>query len=84
MSSHTFVNVFCPGPIDTPMVQNMGERQKKKDPNFDIAAVMSSGIPMNRLGDPDAVAPAILFLASEHSRFITGAGLPVVVGVLAK
>jgi NAD(P)-dependent dehydrogenase (short-subunit alcohol dehydrogenase family) len=62
----------------------MGEPQKKIDPNFDIAAVISSGISMNRLGDPDEVAPAILFLASEHSRFITGAGLPVVVGVLAK
>jgi NAD(P)-dependent dehydrogenase (short-subunit alcohol dehydrogenase family) len=66
------------------MPQNMGERQKKTDPNFDIAAVISSGIPMNRLCDPDEVAPAILFLASEHSRFVTGAGLPVVVGVLAK
>jgi 3alpha(or 20beta)-hydroxysteroid dehydrogenase len=78
------VNAVCPAPIDTPMVRNIGERQKKTDPNFDIAAVMSSGTPMNRLGDPDEVASAILFLASEQSSFITGAGLPVDGGVLAK
>ena len=66
------------------MVQNTDECQKKKYSNFDIAVVMFSGISMNRLSDPDEVASAILFLASEHSGVITGAGLHVVGGVLAK
>ena len=78
------VNAVCPAPIDTPMVRNLGARQQAKDPSFDIAAVMSSGTPLKRLGDPDEVASAILFLASEQSSFITGAGLPVDGGVLAK
>lgn len=78
------VNAVCPAPIDTPMVRNLGVRQQAKDPSFDIAAVMSSGTPLKRLGDPDEVASAILFLASEQSSFITGAGLPVDGGVLAK
>ncbi|MDG1473341.1 MAG: SDR family oxidoreductase [Porticoccaceae bacterium] len=84
LSSYTLVNVSCPAPIETPMVQNTDECQKKKYSNFDIAVVMFSGISMNRLSDPDEVASAILFLASEHSGVITGAGLHVVGGVLAK
>ena len=78
------VNAVCPAPIDTPMVRNLGTRQQAKDPSFDIAAVMSSGTPLKRLGDPGEVASAILFLASEQASFITGAGLPVDGGVLAK
>jgi hypothetical protein len=42
------------------MAQNMGERRKKTDPHLYIAAVISIGILMNRLGILDEVAPALL------------------------
>jgi NAD(P)-dependent dehydrogenase (short-subunit alcohol dehydrogenase family) len=64
------VNVISPGPIDTPGANNfirgmdMGEEQIKK-------AIISS-VPMGRMGAPDEVANAVLFLASDDSSFVTG------------
>jgi NAD(P)-dependent dehydrogenase (short-subunit alcohol dehydrogenase family) len=40
-------------------------------------------IPMGRLGRPEEIAAAAVFLASEESRFITGIDLPVDGGVVA-
>lgn len=59
------VNVISPGPIDTPGLNNfirgmgMGEEEIKK-------AIISS-VPMGRMGAPDEVASAVLFLASDDS-----------------
>lgn len=67
------VNVISPGPIDTPGLNNfirgMGidEEQIKK-------AIISS-VPMRRMGAPDEVASAVLFLASDDSSFVTGVEL---------
>ena len=46
--------------------------------------VVRKGHPMGRLGEPEEVANAILFLASEEASFITGAVLPVDGGYLAQ
>jgi NAD(P)-dependent dehydrogenase (short-subunit alcohol dehydrogenase family) len=67
------INVVSPGPIDTPGLNNfirgmgMGEEQIKK-------AIISS-VPMGRMGAPDEVASAVLFLASDDSSFVTGVEL---------
>lgn len=56
-------NVISPGPIATPLT--VGSPQ-------DIMERMMSTIPMGRMGEPDEVAKAALFLASDDSSFITG------------
>lgn len=56
-------NVLSPGPTETPLV----ERQ----PAEAIARIVST-IPMGRMGSPDEVAKAALFLASDDSSFVTG------------
>ena len=62
------VNVLCPGPIETPMFDSMPEAFKKSIPGT---------IPFKRLGKPEEIATAVLFLASDDSSFITGHSLMV-------
>jgi NAD(P)-dependent dehydrogenase (short-subunit alcohol dehydrogenase family) len=56
-------NVVSPGPTDTPIVDGQ--------PADAIARIVST-IPMGRMGDPDEIAKATLFLASDDSSFVTG------------
>jgi NAD(P)-dependent dehydrogenase (short-subunit alcohol dehydrogenase family) len=56
-------NVVSPGPTDTPAVDGQ--------PVDAIARIVST-IPMGRMGEPDEIARAALFLASDNSSFITG------------
>jgi 2-hydroxycyclohexanecarboxyl-CoA dehydrogenase len=66
-------NSICPGPTDTPLLQEFtasGGGQKVID-------AIVRGVPMKRLGQPGDVAPAVVFLASEEARFITGQTLSV-------
>jgi NAD(P)-dependent dehydrogenase (short-subunit alcohol dehydrogenase family) len=56
-------NVLSPGPTVTPLVD--------QQPPDAIARIVSS-IPMGRLADPDEIAKAALFLASDDSSFVTG------------
>ncbi|MFF1834768.1 glucose 1-dehydrogenase [Streptomyces sp. NPDC058231] len=60
---HIRSNVLSPGPIETPLVA--------AQPQVAIANIVST-IPMGRMGDPDEVAKAALFLASDDSSFVTG------------
>ncbi len=62
------VNAVCPGFISTPMTEGLDQ---------DIKCDLSSRIPMGRLGEPDDVASAVLFLAAEKSGYITGQVLAV-------
>ncbi|PYM61240.1 MAG: hypothetical protein DMD79_13325, partial [Candidatus Rokuibacteriota bacterium] len=58
-----------PGPIDTPGLNDMvassgaGEQRLK---------TLSSNVPLGRLGTPDEIAKAVVFLASDDSSYITG------------
>ncbi|MFF1736969.1 SDR family NAD(P)-dependent oxidoreductase [Streptomyces sp. NPDC058247] len=56
-------NVLSPGPIETPLVAAQPQ---------DAIAKIASTIPMGRMGEPDEVAKAALFLASDDSSFVTG------------
>ena len=60
-------NVVAPGPIDTPMLRRAVEQGGEKLMSAMVAATL-----VGRLGDPDEVAAAIAFLASEEAGFITG------------
>jgi NAD(P)-dependent dehydrogenase (short-subunit alcohol dehydrogenase family) len=65
------VNAVAPGFIATSMVQGLVDRGIVDE------ARLSRRIPMGRLGTPDEVAEAILFLASDSARYVTGSVLSV-------
>ncbi|MGB9070523.1 MAG: glucose 1-dehydrogenase [Candidatus Acidiferrales bacterium] len=56
-------NVVSPGPTNTPLVSRQ---------SADVIARIVSTIPMGRIGKPEEIAKAALFLASEDSSFVTG------------
>jgi NAD(P)-dependent dehydrogenase (short-subunit alcohol dehydrogenase family) len=62
------VNAISPGPIDTPMLRSasksLGEEEFMK-------AIIGS-VPLGRMGNPDEIAKAVTFLASDDSSYITG------------
>lgn len=62
------VNAVRPGPIDTPIVRDCGE---------EMLAALTAMIPMHRIGQPNEVAEACLFLASDRSTFVNGAILDI-------
>ena len=56
-------NVISPGPIRTPQLSRQ---------SADVIARIVSTVPMGRIGEPDEVAKAALYLASDDSSFVTG------------
>jgi NAD(P)-dependent dehydrogenase (short-subunit alcohol dehydrogenase family) len=63
---HIRSNVVSPGPINT----SLTNRQ-----SADVIARIVSTVPMGRMGEPDEVAKAALYLASDDSSFVTGVEL---------
>jgi len=57
------VNTIIPGPTDTPGISGLGS---------ELLAAIASHVPLGRLGGPDEIASAVLFLASPQSSFMTG------------
>ncbi|MDP9890986.1 NAD(P)-dependent dehydrogenase (short-subunit alcohol dehydrogenase family) [Variovorax boronicumulans] len=68
------VNVLSPGPVDTPILAKLGITESAR-PEFDKS--MAAAIPLGRLGQPNDLAQAALFLASDDSVFVTGVNLKV-------
>jgi NAD(P)-dependent dehydrogenase (short-subunit alcohol dehydrogenase family) len=64
------VNVVAPGPIETEMLARFAGSNEQK-------AGFASGVPLKRLGRPEEIADAILFVASDKASFISGASIPV-------
>ena len=71
------VNAVSPGSIDTPFVYRMLSKEQSEE--FLNNTLKSTS--MGRMGTPDEVAKAVLFLASDDSRYITGTELFVDGGV---
>jgi NAD(P)-dependent dehydrogenase (short-subunit alcohol dehydrogenase family) len=69
---HIRVNAVSPGSIDTPGLNGLfassevGQERKK---------FISTATPLGRLGTPDEIAKAVVFLASDDSSYVTGADL---------
>jgi len=67
-------NAIHPGATMTPMMQ--GVLDGASDP-AQMQEILAAGHPMKRIGQPEELASAILFLASDEASFITGVSLPV-------
>ncbi|GHO97985.1 putative oxidoreductase YkvO [Reticulibacter mediterranei] len=63
------VNVISPGVIDTPILDEFGTTEEEV---AQIKHLLASRIPMKRIGTPNEIARAALFLASDDSSFTTG------------
>jgi len=80
-SQNIRVNCICPGDTKTPMLQ---AEAKELGISFDqLVEESSQQRPLGRIGDPEDIAQAALFLASSGSSYITGAALVVDGGALA-
>jgi NAD(P)-dependent dehydrogenase (short-subunit alcohol dehydrogenase family) len=66
------VNVISPGPIDTPILDGLGDSEEQRK---GIKDHLTSLIPLGRMGRPEEIGKAALFLASEDSSFIAGVEL---------
>jgi NAD(P)-dependent dehydrogenase (short-subunit alcohol dehydrogenase family) len=73
------INALCPGPVDTPLIWDSAAAFP--EPEKAVAAVAERTL-MKRLGQPEDVARAALFLASDDSAWMTGAALTLDGGIL--
>jgi 3-oxoacyl-[acyl-carrier protein] reductase len=71
-SRQVTINCVAPGLIETDMTDELDER---------LLNSMLDAVPINRLGQPEDIAAAVLFLASDEASYITGAVLPVNGGI---
>lgn len=67
-SRNITVNVVAPGPIETEMLAALGDERMN---------LLTSAVPLKRLGSPDEVASTVRFLGSDEAAYITGAVVPV-------
>jgi len=65
------VNAVAPGPVATPLLRPI------LDGNAEVRDAYAERIPLGRVGDPDEIAAAILFLASDDASYVSGVTLPV-------
>ena len=71
------VNALCPGPVNTPMLQELFATDPER------AARRLVHVPMGRFAEPEEIADAVLFLASDESSFITASTFLVDGGISA-
>jgi NAD(P)-dependent dehydrogenase (short-subunit alcohol dehydrogenase family) len=71
------VNALCPGPVNTPLLQELFASDPER------AARRLVHIPMGRFAEPEEMANAVLFLASDESSFITASTFLVDGGISA-
>ena len=72
------VNAVCPGGIRTPMLDRVFARRPELEPAF------VAGEPVGRLGRPEEIAAAVVWLCSDEASFLTGVALPVDGGWVAR
>jgi NAD(P)-dependent dehydrogenase (short-subunit alcohol dehydrogenase family) len=71
------VNALCPGPVNTPMLRELFAADPER------AARRLVHVPMGRFGEPDEVANAVLFLASDESSYVNASTFLVDGGISA-
>jgi NAD(P)-dependent dehydrogenase (short-subunit alcohol dehydrogenase family) len=74
------VNCICPGDTDTAMLRNEAQQLGEREDRF---LAESAHRPLGRVGQPEEIAQAALYLASDASSFVTGTALVVDGGGLA-
>jgi NAD(P)-dependent dehydrogenase (short-subunit alcohol dehydrogenase family) len=74
------VNAISPGAIDTPIIDAQAATKEGADA---IRASFAAATPLNRIGRPEEIAAAALFLASDESSYVAGADLAVDGGLSA-
>ena len=74
-------NSIHPTFIDTPIIEGMLNRSNLK--KEELKAKLAKQVPLNTIGDPDDVAYAVLYLASDESKFVTGSELKIDGGISA-
>ncbi|MBI2271271.1 MAG: SDR family oxidoreductase [Bacteroidetes bacterium] len=72
------VNVVCPGVIKTPMVDRFTGKNKEVEKQFENME------PIGRMGQPEEVAEAVIWLCSDSSSFVTGHSMAVDGGWIAQ
>ena len=65
-------NTVCPGPTNPALLEGMAAEEEGK-----LVERLTKAVPIGRLGEPEDVAAAVAFLASDRAGFITGQTLPV-------
>jgi 2-hydroxycyclohexanecarboxyl-CoA dehydrogenase len=65
-------NTVCPGPTRTPMLESMAAEGGEK-----LVDALTRAVPMRRLGEPEDVAAAVAFFASDAAGYVTGQTLSV-------
>lgn len=68
------VNAVSPGPIQTPLYNKLGFSQEQLN---QMATNLQQTVPMKRFGEPEEIAKAVLFLASDEASFVLGEELVV-------
>jgi NAD(P)-dependent dehydrogenase (short-subunit alcohol dehydrogenase family) len=66
------INVVSPGPILTPAIDGLGNSDAER---AQIKESLKSQVPLGRMGDPDEIAKAVVFLSSDDSSFVQGVEL---------
>jgi NAD(P)-dependent dehydrogenase (short-subunit alcohol dehydrogenase family) len=79
-SQNIRVNCICPGDTDTPM---LWDEARQLDQSTERFLTEATDRPLGRIGTPDEIAQAVLYLASDASSYVTGTALVVDGGGLA-
>jgi NAD(P)-dependent dehydrogenase (short-subunit alcohol dehydrogenase family) len=69
---HIRVNTLTPGPTDTPGITGLAPDADQAER---LKGLLAGQVPLGRMGSPDEIASAVLFLAGDQSSFITGTEL---------
>lgn len=63
------INVVSPGPIDTPGLSGLAQNEEQKNALY---AQLAASVPLGRVGKPEEIAKAAVFLASDDASYIAG------------